>query len=165
MTDSSDVRLGQLGRPLLAVALLAVTTLSALAFTRLSLTNVDGEVYLGEGSYETEFVNMEWWWATFLLVIPIFFGAWAGVWTAPFAVVVSTAAVYHIADTNVERYVASGWADGLETGFGVLFVVVEAVLFLGAAVAGVGVRFLRAWLRRRRQPAPGWHLSPDPPSL
>lgn len=160
MTDISAL-FGRIGRAVLALALLAVTTLAALAFTHLSLANVDGVVHLTDTDYTSEFADMEWWYATFLLAIPIFFGAWAGVWTAPFAVVVSTAAVYHIADTNVERDLASGYGDPLMT-LGYVYVVVEGILFFGAAAAGVGLHFLLAWLRRRPEPVPGWRLSPDP---
>lgn len=106
-------------------------------FTRLSLDNVPGITRRRNGDCcNTEFVNNGWWMAMGGLIVPIWWVTRCQVWAAIPAVAVPTYASFYIASTTIDRYVESGWGDGLESlayvgsiGHGLLFSIAAAIGF------------------------------------
>ena len=139
-----------------AVAWLALTILGSAAVMWASLAGVDGVVRQGpgpDGCCRTEFVNGGWWMSGFLLPIPAFFAARGWPVLALPAAAVPAIAMFAVAQISVERYVAGGWSDGLES----LSYVTAALMGMltvaaatgGAAVGRAGARALRDDQARR----------------
>lgn len=125
---------------------LVVICVAAYAFTRLSLDNVNGVTRRRNGDCcNTEFVNNQWWLPMFALALPIWWVTRSVVWAAIPAIAVPTFASFHVADTTVNRYVQSGWGDGLES-LAYVGTIVHGFLFVLAAVIGIF-----SWRRRQRR--------------
>lgn len=80
------------------------------------------------------------------LGVPIWWVTRAQVWAALPAVVIPTYASFHIASTVVDRYLDSGWGDGLES---LSYVINIGHAFVFAVAAAVGAF---SWRSRRRAP-------------
>ncbi len=124
---------------------LAVICVLSYLLTRLSLDSVPGVTRRANGDCcNTEFVNNGWWLAMVGLGVPVWWVTRTLPWLAIPAVVIPTYATFHVASTVIDRYLDSGWGDGLE----VLSYVVSlghALVFLVAAAIGIF-----SWRRRRR---------------
>jgi len=123
-----------------------VTVAGACAVAYLALADVAGVTRVAGSTYETEFVNGGWWNLGFALAVPVYLATRASYWFAPAAVLIATVAQLYIADTVVERYLESGWGDGLES-LSYAWAIAMGVFFALAAVGGVVVTHVR----RRRE--------------
>ena len=122
-------------------------TLAAAAVTaHFALALADGVTFLGGTSYDTEFVDVDVWSLGFLLVVPVFLAVRANPWVMPAALLAASWPQFSVASTTVERYVTSGWADGLES-----LAYVQPVLMTGAYLLAAGLAVVLA----RRQRAAG----------
>jgi len=117
------------------LALFGVLGLSVLLVV-LALGTADGVTYLGESSYRTEYANLWWWEAGFLLSVPICLASWRHPRLAAVYVVVALGPQVVLPVVVAHRYAASGWGDGLEA-LGYVFPVLMTPLFSAAAVLGV----------------------------
>lgn len=124
---------GSAGRPWIwAVAAVCLAALLVV----LSLADVPGATRRANGSCcRTEFVNGPWWTACFALVVPIVLAARGSKLAGLAAALAGAAAVFFIADTVVNRYVESGWGDGLES-LGYVYAMVQSVVFFLAVPLG-----------------------------
>jgi hypothetical protein len=125
-----------------AAALL--TTGVAAVLTYLALHNPPGVVPAGGSNVDTDFTNDQWVTAGLLLAIPIFVIGFRSVWFGLAAALACGVTQLVIAEVTVERYVDSGWSDGLE-GLAYIYALFVAGLFVGAALIGWGVGH---WRRR-----------------
>jgi len=125
-----------------AIGLVVICGLTYL-FTRLSLDNVSGATRRRNGTCcNTEFVHGEWWLPMIGLVVPIWWVTRMMVWASIPAFAMPTYATFYVADTTVNRYVESGWGDGLES-LAYVGSVIHGLLFAVAAAIGV-----LSWRRR-----------------
>lgn len=122
--------------------------------TGLSLDNVPGVTKRRNGTCcHTEFVNDTWWLALAVVAVPIWWVTRSALWAGFVAVAVPTYATFYIASTTIDRYLDSGWGDGLEV-LAYVGSVMHLCLFLVAATIGVW-----SWRRRRRQRRERWQTS------
>jgi hypothetical protein len=123
-------------RPMRPAVIGAVLTMAAAGLlTYLALHNPPGAIPLGNNDYDTQFVNDRWITASLLLAVPIFLvSRWSG-WLGAATVLVAGGLQMVIAEVTVDRYVSSGWSDGLEA-FAYVYGLAEALLFAVAAVVG-----------------------------
>jgi hypothetical protein len=121
--------------------------------TRLSLDNVPGVTRRPNGSCcSTTFVNGGWWQAFIVLVIPIWVAARPYSWAGLLALAVPTCATFYIANETTNRYINSGWGDGLR-----IFNYVGSTVHLVAFLAACGYGSLAYRRRRRRQTVAAAH--------
>ncbi len=114
----------------------AITGCLAVMFVLLTLTNVPGVTrWPGGDCCKTEFVNDEWWLASFSLVIPIVLAARQSRLAGFAAAGVSAAAVWLIPVTIVNRYDDARQGDGLE-GLTYVYAGLQILCFLVCAIAG-----------------------------
>lgn len=125
---------------------LVILCVAAYLLTRLSLDNVAGVTRRRNGDCcDTEFANGEWWMPMFALALPIWWVTRSVPWAAIPATAIATYASFHIADTTVNRYVDSGWGDGLES-LAYVGTAVHGLVFGLAALIGVV-----SWRHRQRR--------------
>ncbi len=123
---------------------LVVVSVVSYAAVRLSLDDVAGATRRPNGSCcDTEFVH-GWVWPWMLAIaLPIFVIArWQPV-LGLLAAAIASYASFHIVSVGIDRYLDSGWGDGLEI-LGYIGSAVHAFAF--ALAAGLGY----VWWRRRR---------------
>jgi hypothetical protein len=127
-------------RPALGALL---TSATAAGLTFLALRNPPGAIPLGNDNYDTQFVNDAWVTASLLLAVPIFLISWVSGRLGVLAALTAGFCQFVIAEVTVQRYVDSGWSDGLE-GLAYLYAFFVAAGFLVVALV--------AWFfgRRRR---------------
>jgi hypothetical protein len=90
---------------------------------------------VGESSYRTEFANPVWWWAGFLLVVPVYMVSRRHPRAAVVCVIVALAPQFALPTIVIDRYADTGWGDGLE-GSGYVAPVLMTLLFAVAAAFG-----------------------------
>jgi hypothetical protein len=129
-----------------SAAATVLTAGAAALLTYLALHNPPGVMAQGGDDYAVEFTNGPWDTLGLLLVVPIFLIGFRSVWSGLAAAAACGLAQFVLAGVTVERYVASGWSDGLE-GLAYLAALLVSGLFVGAALLGFGLGRRR---RRRR---------------
>lgn len=125
---------------------------AAAAFMALAFGTARGEaVEVAPDSYDTSqlVMNFNWWWAAYLLAVPVFLAARRYPRLAVVAALIASVPQWATAQIYFVRFSESGWGDGLES-FAYLYAVLMTLLFAGAATWG-------ALIGRRR------HLTPPPP--
>ena len=126
----------RLGRP--AAYLLGIATPAAV-FTALAFGTARGEaVEVSRDSYDTSglVLNFSWWWAAYLLVVPVFLVARRYPRLAAVGAFIAAVPQFITAYVYVVRFGESGWGDGLES-FAYLYAFSMTILFAGAAVLGL----------------------------
>lgn len=107
-----------------------------------ALITASGVTYLGDDSYNTEFIAVSWSWSWLLVLIPGV-AAWFRprlAWVLGFVVVAPQVVAAAVA---VGRYGASGWGDGLEV-LAFLLPIGMGVLIVAQIVIATAVRRYRA---------------------
>lgn len=117
------------------------TAAVAIAIPVYALADASGVTYLGDSSYDTEFITIAWSWSWLLVLIP---GAAAWfrpllAWLLGFVVVVPQIVA---AAVTVGRYTTSGWGDGLE-GLSFLLPIGMTVLVAAQILIATAVRRAR----------------------
>lgn len=118
-----------------SVLLLAFTAALAVTLATLSLTTAFGVVHLGGDDYATEFAQMGWWAAGWLLVVPVGLLGWARPVLAPLGVLAATVPPFVVAYVSEQRALDSGWSQGLDV-FGYIYAAAMTLGFVGAALLG-----------------------------
>lgn len=110
----------------------------AIAIPVHALVTATGVTYLGDSSYDTEFIALSWSWSWLLVLIPGV-AAWFRpllAWLLGFVVVVPQIVA---AAVTVGRYTTSGWGDGLE-GLSFLLPIGMTVLVAAQILIATAVR-------------------------
>ncbi len=151
MTTSSSPRQGfpwwaRLARPSLLLLGVAVP---AAAMTALAFGTARGIVRVSEFTYDTDqlVVNPAWWWAAYLLAVPVYVAALAHPRLAVVGVLVASVPQWYTAHRIVVGFAEAGWGDGLET-FAYAWAGVMTFAFACAATLGA---LTRGELRFRRR--------------
>ena len=121
---------------------LLLTAVAGGAMTYLALHNAPGVISHSDINVDTDFTNDNWVTASLLLVVPIFLTARVSGWFGSAAALVAGFLQFVIADVTVERFVDSGWSDGLE-GLAYVYALFVAMIFAAAALVG--------WFTTRRK--------------
>lgn len=125
------------------LGLVVVSVLSYVA-VRLSLDDVAGATRRPNGSCcDTEFVNGWVWPWVLVIALPILWVAGRQPVLGLLAAAIASYASFHIVSVGIDRYLESGWGDGLES-LGYIGSAAHAIVF--ALAAGLGY----VWWRHRR---------------
>ncbi len=146
----------QSARIALPAAYLLGIAVPAAVFIALAFGTARGEaVEIGPDSYDTSqlVMNFGWWWAAYLLAVPVFLASRRYPRLAVVAVLIASVPQWATAHIYFVRFSDSGWGDGLES-FAYVYAVSMTLLFAGAATLGAvtghrrQLRFRPTWIAR-----------------